>query len=185
VKDHGSSAHGFEVGHDSHGFVFDATAAVAIEREIELGLGLLDMAVNDAGHVPESEATTGFVIEQGPGLGLDLLGTPVNDAGHVSEATAGVVVERGPRFGLGLPGMLVNDAAGPGMLVNDADHACGIEESNRTTAAAWVVALAGMAVRKCEGVRSAVHAVQKVDVAKEPDTGVSSVTEVVFVVVFV
>jgi hypothetical protein len=155
VKDHGSSAHEFEVGHDSHGFVFDATAAVAIEREIELGLGLLDMAVNDAGHVPESEATTRFVIEQGPGLGLDLLGTPVNDA------------------------------AGPGMLVNDADHACGIEESNRTTAAAWVVALAGMAVRKCEGVRSAVHAVQKVDVAKEPDTGVSPVTEVVFVVVFV
>jgi len=125
------------------------------------------------------DATVEVVIERGLEFGLGLPGMSVDDAGNVSEATTGIVTERGPEFGLGLLGTPANDAG----------RACGIEESNCRIAAVWVVAVAGMVVQKCEGMGVAANAVRKVelevDAAKEPGIGVSSVTEVVVVGVFV
>jgi hypothetical protein len=92
------------------------------------------------------DATVEVVIERSPEFGLARLGILVNNAGHVFEATTGAVIERGPEFGLSLPGTPVNDAG----------HAYGTARSNRMIAAAWVVAVAGTVVRKCEGVHSAV-----------------------------
>ena len=108
-------------------------------------------------------------------------------------ATVGVVVGRGSERGSALYGMLASDSG----------HAYETEGSSRTTAAASVAVLADVAVRTCQGVgsavsvfvladmavrtnegaRSAVEAVQQVelevDVAREPDVEVPSVSGVV------
>ena len=95
------------------------------------------------------------------------------------EATVGVVVERGFEPGSALHGTFANDSG----------HAYEIEESSHTIAAASLFVLAGMAVRTCEGVRSAAKAVQRVeleaDAAKELEFEKLSVNDVVVLGVFV
>lgn len=133
-------------------------------------------ASSEVAYQSVSEPTTGFLIEHGSERGLALHGTLVNTAvaiergaefGLVLQGTpvnAAAVIERGPELGLVLHGTLVNAALvveyGPelglaryGTPANDPGHAYEIEESGHTVAAASLFVLAGMAVRKCEGVR--------------------------------
>ena len=95
------------------------------------------------------------------------------------EAPVGVDNEYGLELGLALHGEPAKYSG----------HACSIEEPRRIPAAASVAVLAGMAVRTCEGVRSAAKAVQRVeleaDAAKELEFEKLSVNDVVVLGVFV